>query len=103
MREMVSVLRGRRDRDDGLAALGTRCAAQKIHLPANAAVELVADRIRADLPGKIDLQRRIDGDHVVVAGDQAGIVDIGGRMEFEDRIVVDEIENASWCRAQIRR
>ena len=42
--------------DDRLAALGVGRAAQEVHLPADAAVEVVADRIRADLSGQIDLQ-----------------------------------------------
>ena len=92
MREMVPLFRGRRNRDDRLAAFGARRAAQEIHLPADAAVELVADGVGADLPGEIDLQRGIDGDHVVVAGDASGIVDIGGGVKFEDGIVVDKVK-----------
>src|SRR6266566_9669533 len=60
----------RRQGNDGLASLGTRCAAQKIHLAADAAVKVCADGIGAHLPGQIDLERRIDGHHVVIARDK---------------------------------
>ena len=45
-------------------------------------------------PVRSTCEGRIDGDHAVVAGDEAGIVDVGGGMEFEDRIVIDEVEDA---------
>src|SRR5579871_2790599 len=43
-----SILGRRRHRDDGLAAFGTRGAPQEIHLPTNAAVKLIANRIRTN-------------------------------------------------------
>ena len=93
MREIAPPLGGGRDRDDRLAALGTGGAAQEVDLSADSAVELVADGIGADLAGEIDLQSGVDGDHAVIARDQDGIVDVGGGVEFEDRVVVDEIED----------
>ncbi len=41
---------------------------------------------------RVDLHRGIDGHHVVVTGDQAGIVGIGRGMKLEDGIVVDKLE-----------
>ena len=102
MREMVPPFAVGGQRDDRLAAFGARCAAQEVHLPADAAIELRADRVGANLPGQIDLQGRVDGHHVVVAGNQYGIVGVGRRMEFEDRVVVDEVEQILACPEQSR-
>ena len=42
--------------DDGLAALRERRAADEVHLPADAGVLQVADRVGADLPGEVHLE-----------------------------------------------
>ena len=102
MREMVPFFAVEEIAMIGLPPLERDAPAQEIDLPADAAVELVADRIGADLSGQIDLQRGIDRDHVVVARDQPGIVGVGRGMEFEDRIVVDEVEQVLACPARIR-
>ena len=85
----------------GLPPLERDAPAQKVHLPADAAVEEVADGIGTDLAGEIDLQRRVDRHHVVVAGDQCGVIGIGRGMELENRIVVHEIEQVVSCPGQI--
>jgi hypothetical protein len=59
-----SVPRGRRDRNNWFATLRPRSPAEKIHLPADTAVELAADRVGADLSSQIDLQRRVDRYHL---------------------------------------
>ena len=88
----LSLLRSRRNRDDRLATLGPRCSAKEIDLPADAAIKLVANRIGTDLPGQIDLHRGIDGHHLVVAGDQSGVVGIGGGVKLKNGIVFDKLE-----------
>ena len=52
----------RRQRDDRLAARRERRAADEVHLPADAGVDAVADRVGADLAGEVDLERRVDRD-----------------------------------------
>src|SRR5579862_6448136 len=86
------ILRRRGKRDDRLAALGIGSSAQEIHLSADSAVELVADRIRANLSGEIDLQRRVNCHHVVVSPDANRMVRVGRRMKLENRIVVHKLK-----------
>src|ERR1035441_4967246 len=86
------MLGGRGDRNDRFATLRARRSANEVHLPANPAVELVSDGVRANLASQVDLQSRINGHHVVVTGNERGIVGIGGGMKLENRIVVDEVE-----------
>src|SRR5581483_6044171 len=78
-----SVLRGRRNRNNCFAAFGTRSAAQEVDLPANSAVELVADGIRAYLAREVHLQSGVDGNHVVVARDENWIVHPGCGVELK--------------------
>jgi hypothetical protein len=52
----------------------------EIDLAAEPAVDKSSDRVGADLPGDIHLDGRVDGDHVVVAGDVERMIDIVGRM-----------------------
>ena len=52
---------------------------------------LRADRLGADLTEEVDLDRRIDGDHVVVLADDVRVVDIVDRQDLDGRVVVDEI------------
>jgi len=49
---------------------------------------------RADLAGEIDLQRRVDGDHVIIACNQGRIVSVCRGVELEDGIVIHEIKQA---------
>ena len=55
---------------------------------------LRADRLGADLTEEVDLDRRIDGDHVVVLADNVRVVDIVDRQDLDGRVVVDEIIDA---------
>src|SRR5208337_1419625 len=66
--------------------------ANEVHLPSNPAVEAGSDRVRANLAGQVDLQGRVNRYHVVVAGNECGIVGIRRWMKLENRIVVDEVE-----------
>src|SRR5665213_3054428 len=76
---------------DEHAALGTRCSANEIQLPAEAAVRPCSERIGADLAGEIDLQRRIDGDHAVVLRYDKRIVGVADRPEFEDGVLMNAV------------
>ena len=78
----------------GLPPLERDSSAQEIHLPADSAIELVADRVGADLPGQIDLHCGVDRHHIVIAGDESGIVGVGRGMKLEDGIVVDKLKQA---------
>ena len=64
-----AVFRGRRQGDDGFAALAHGRAADEIDLTADAAVEAITKRIGDDLPGQVHLDGAVDRDHVVVARD----------------------------------
>ena len=63
-------------------------------MPAESAVGRRPHGIGADLAGEIHLNRRIDGHHPVVLRDHERIVGVLRGMEFEDRVVVDEVEDA---------
>src|SRR5688500_5383134 len=69
-------LLGRRlDGNDRLAAAGERGAFDEVELPTRAAVFVIADELGIDLAVKIDLDRGVDRDEVVVLGDDADVVD----------------------------
>ena len=55
---------------------------------------LRADRLGADLTEEVDLDRRVDGDHVVVLADDVRIVDVFDRQDLDGRVIVDIIINA---------
>ena len=92
MREIFAIFSGGRHGDDGLAAFGARGAANEINLATDAAVEIVADGVRTNLTGDVDLERGIDGHHFIVSGDDVGIVGVAAGMKFEHGIVVHEVE-----------
>ena len=77
--------------DDGLAALGTAGAVDKVDLPAHATVKPRADRIGAHLAGQINLDGRVDRDHAVILRDAEGIVDILRGVQLDHRVVMDEV------------
>src|SRR5690606_21621487 len=65
-------------------------AAHEVHLAADAAVDPGPDRISHHLPGQIDLNRRVDGNHALDPADFPGVVHDIGRVKLDERIVVDE-------------
>src|ERR1035437_307263 len=83
---------GGRQGDNRQPTLGAGGAAQKIPLPADAAVGSAAHGVRADLPGEVHFDGRVDGHHAVVLGDHERVVAIGGGVELEDGVIVDKIE-----------
>ena len=83
-----------RERDEALAALGLACAAHIVDLAAGAGHVLRTDRFRAHLSEQIDLQRRIDGDHIVVLADDVRVVDVVHRQDLKAGVVVDIIIDA---------
>ena len=98
MREIVPLGRGRRERDDRLAALRQRRAADEVHLPADARVDPVADRVGADLPGEVDLEGRVDRhDARRLLPDERRVVGAVARVELDQRVVVHEVEQAAAC------
>jgi len=96
------VIRGRRQHHDGFAPIGHGRTADKIHLPADAAVKLESEGIRTHLPGEINGQRGIDGHHPVVLGDDIRIVHVLTRPEFKERIVVHIVIQAACAHAEGR-
>ena len=42
-------------------------------------------------PDEIDLERRVDRDHLVVLADERGVVGAIARVELDERVVVDEV------------
>ena len=89
-RDGAALGRGRQG-DDGLAAARLGRAAVEIHLPADAGEKFRADGIGADLAGEVNFQRGVDGHHLVLLADDGRVVDVFGRMEREQRIVVHVI------------
>ena len=69
--------------DDRFSVFRARRAANEIHLPAEAAVKLSADGIRANLAGQIHFNRRADGDHPVIARDLKRVVGEFRGAEFK--------------------
>ena len=55
---------------------------------------LRADRLGADLTEEVDLDRRVDGDHVVVLADDVRVVDVFDRQDLHGRVIVDIVINA---------
>ena len=55
---------------------------------------LRADRLGADLAEEVDLDRRVDGDHVVVLADDVRVVDVFDRQDLHGRVIVDIVINA---------
>ena len=55
---------------------------------------LRADRLGADLAEEVNLDRGVDGDHVVVLADDVRIVDVFDRQDLDGRVIVDIIINA---------
>ena len=55
---------------------------------------LRADRLGADLTEEVDLDRRVDGDHVVVLADNIRVVDVFDRQDLHGRVIVDIVINA---------
>src|SRR5271154_5631261 len=64
-RDLTVVRRGWQ-RYNSLPAFAAGGASDEVNLAAKTAVQAGANRIRADLTGKIDLQSRIDSSHFVV-------------------------------------
>ena len=77
--------------NEALAAAGLAGAADVVDLAAGAGHMLRADRLGTDLTEEVDLDRRVDGDHVVVLADDIRVVDIVDRQDLDGRVVVDEI------------
>ena len=83
-----------REGDEALTAAGLAGAADIVDLAAGAGHVLRADRLGADLAEEVDLDRRVDGDHVVVLADDVRVVDVFDRQDLDGRVIVDIIINA---------
>jgi len=55
-----------REHDDRASAAASRRTADEVDLPANARIQVRADRVGVDLAGQIDLDRTVDADDIVV-------------------------------------
>ena len=84
----LAVLCCRTERHDPAAALGIERPHRKVDGAAGPGNEPRADRFRTDLPGQIDLDRRVDRDHVVVLRDDSRVVALVGRIVQESLIIV---------------
>ena len=51
----------------------------------------MADRVRDDLAGQVDLDRRVDRDHPAERADDVGVVGEVDRPHLDHRVVVDEV------------
>ena len=54
-------------------------------------VDPLADRIRNNLSGQVDLDGRVDRDHVVVAANFPGVINQIRCMELDKRVAIDEV------------
>lgn len=87
----LAVLCGGLDRQDGLAALRQDRAAHEIRLSADAAVKHFSDGLGRGLAREIDLERAVDGRHVLLARQYGGIVGVVHGPELDPRVVVQEV------------
>ena len=62
----------------------------EVNLAAESGLDIGANRIRAHLAGEIQLNRRVDGDHILILADDERIVDVVDRMTFDERIIIEE-------------
>ena len=63
-------------------------------MAADSAVRHTAHGVGTDLAGEVHFDGRVDGHHAVVARDDHRVVAVGRPVEFENGVVVDEIEQA---------
>ena len=66
-------------------------AADEVRLTADARVETGTDGVGRYLAGEVDLKRRVDAHHPVIAGDVQGRVHELGGPEVEERVVVEVV------------
>ena len=59
--------------------------------PPKPGIDVGPDRVGADLPGEVDLEGRVDRDHVLVLADDERIVHVLRRMRLDQRIVVEVV------------
>jgi hypothetical protein len=78
-------------RQNGLAPLRERRAMDEVHLSADARVDPVADGVRADLTGEVDLERRVDRRDLVVLANERRVVRAVAGVELDHQVVVDEV------------
>ena len=79
--------------DEALAALGLACASDIVDLAARAGHMLGTDRLCADLAEEVDLESRIDGDHIVILADDGRVVYIVNRQHLDAGVIVYVIVN----------
>src|SRR5262245_21861370 len=77
--------------DNGLAAGGSRRAADEADLRGYTAVELAFELVDADLARQVDREGLGDRDHVGLPSDLLGIAYLIDRQEHETRIVTHEV------------
>jgi hypothetical protein len=86
--------------DDRLAVRGARRAAVEVDLPADARVELAAQRVGGHLPGEVDLEGDVDRHLAVLATDDERIVHVLRRVEREGRVVVHVVVETAAAEAE---
>ena len=67
-------------------------SAHEVRVAADAAVQPFADRVGHGLSGQVDFDGRVDGHDPVVLGNDPRIVGVLGRVHFDHRVVVQEVE-----------
>src|SRR5699024_6202549 len=80
-------LDGGRHGHDGHAALAGRRAADEVHLTAHAGDLLGTDGLGGHLTHQVHLHAGVDGDEVVVLGDDEGIIDVIHRAQLHVGVV----------------
>ena len=91
-----------RQGDDRLPAAACSRTAHEVDLPADAGVLPWTHGIGHDLAHQVDLQGGVDGDDVVVAADDEGVVRVAHREHVQDGIVIDEVVEASRAHEECR-
>jgi len=89
-----SILGNRRKSNNRFAAIWMSSTTYKIYLPANTTVQFWSEWIRTNLPGKINFDCRIYSYHLFVLRNNKWIIYIFLGMKFNDRIIINKIENS---------
>src|ERR1700691_5231228 len=82
---------GRVAGDDRLSGAGGIGTPHEVELPPRGAVLVAEHVLGVDGTGQVDLQGGVDGDDVIVLGDDVWVVDIIHGVALDGRVVVEEV------------
>ena len=94
---------GGRQRDDRLAAAREGGAADEVHLPADARVDAMPERVGHHLARQVHLDGRVDGHHARIAPDDRRVVGAVTGVKFDREVVVHEVEQPAGADDEARR